>query len=143
MTSINYVTTANTVPFIKVLDLYVSVGWTNYTKNPENLKKALDNSSHIIYALQEDHLIGLIRSISDDVSIHFIQDILVLENFQRQGVGRQLMNLALERYKHIPKHVLLTDDEPEQHAFYKACGFEKLPAQLTNSFSLTNGYIKL
>ncbi len=127
----------------EILRLYASVGWINYTKDPEALSKALKNSSYIACALHNDKLVGLVRSISDDVSIHFIQDILVLGKFHRQGIGKKLMELALERYKHVPKHVLLTDDEPKQHAFYNACGFEELPTKLNNNYVCLNGYIRL
>ncbi len=143
MQTIRYSEGISDITFENILGLYTSVCWTKYTNNPDSLKKALKNSSHIVCALHDGILVGLARSLSDDVSIHFIQDILVLNDYHRQGIGKHMIKLLLDHYKHVRQHALLTDDQPDQHAFYKACGFQKLPAQPVDSSGLTNGYIKL
>lgn len=143
MQTIRYSEGISGIPFEDILSLYASICWTKYTDNPDSLKKALENSSHIVCALHDGKLVGLARALSDDVAIHFIQDVLVLSDYHRQGIGKQMIQLLLKRYEHVRQHALLTDDQPDQHAFYKACGFQKLPAQPLNSLGLTNGYIKL
>lgn len=69
------------------------------------------------------NLVGLARVISDDVSICYIQDLLVHPDHQRAGVGRALMDRALKRYVHVRQKVLITDNEPGQRAFYESIGF--------------------
>ena len=56
-------------------------------------------------------------------SVLYVQDILVEPGWQRRGVGRALMKAVLERYAHVLQVVLLTDDGPEQLAFYRSLGF--------------------
>ena len=112
--------------FDNIVQLYDSVGWAIYTKNKDNLLKAFYNSSYILIAKVGNEVVGLLRSMSDDVSIHYLQDILVNPNFQHQGIGRKLINQALSRYSHVRTHMLLTDDEDKQVKFYKSMGYENL-----------------
>lgn len=109
----------------EVLSLYDSVGWTNYTKRPEMLKAAYAASLMALGAYEDNQLVGIIRVVGDGASILYIQDIIVLPECQRRGIGKQLLLSALERYPDIYQVVLLTDDTPETTAFYQACGFQK------------------
>lgn len=85
-------------------------------------------------------MIGLLRSMSDDVSIHYLQDILVRPTFQYQGIGRKLLDQALRRYMHVRTHMLLTDDEEKQMKFYKSMGYENLKDYRMGSL---NSFIKI
>ena len=58
-------------------DLYRSVGWSAYADDPEALAAAVANSGYRVAARAGDRLIGLARGISDDVSIFYLQDLLV------------------------------------------------------------------
>ena len=42
---------------------------------------------------------------------------------QRTGLGRRLVEAALEPYAAVRQKVLLTDDEPGQKAFYESLGY--------------------
>lgn len=112
------------VPFQQIVDLYKSVGWTNYTDDPESLLKAFQNSTYVLLAFDsESCLVGISRSLSDDISIHYLQDILVKPNSQRSGVGRALLEKVLNRFDHVRTHMILTDDEEKQLNFYKSLGY--------------------
>jgi ribosomal protein S18 acetylase RimI-like enzyme len=52
-----------------------------------------------------------------DNSIIYIQDILVLKEYQHMGIGSRLMDAALTKYKNVYQKVLLTDNEPATRAF--------------------------
>jgi ribosomal protein S18 acetylase RimI-like enzyme len=113
------------LPFDQLLSLYQSVKWIAYTnerRRPE-LQKAIRNSTFVVSAWVGDTLVGLARGLSDDSSIFYLQDILVRPEFQREGIGRKLINICLERYKHVRNKVLLTDDEEKQKRFYESMGF--------------------
>jgi GNAT superfamily N-acetyltransferase len=104
--------------------LYDSVGWETYTRSPETLVKAIGNSSIVVTARDErGGLIGLARGLSDDASIFYLQDILVRPELQRTGVGRRLLTVCLERYRHVRQKVLLTDDDVAQQRFYENLGY--------------------
>lgn len=107
----------------EILHLYESVGWTNYTAKPEMLSNAYANSLKIFAAYDGETLIGIIRAVGDGFSILYIQDILVLPEYQRKGVGTALIHKLLEAYKHVYQKVLLTDNSEKTIAFYKSIGF--------------------
>lgn len=73
--------------FVAVLDLYASVGWSNYTNRPQQLEQAFHQSLFVMVAYDEDKLVGLIRAVGDGLTIVFIQDLLVCPHYQRQGIA--------------------------------------------------------
>ncbi|QVI33898.1 GNAT family N-acetyltransferase [Lacticaseibacillus chiayiensis] len=106
-----------------VLALYQAVGWVMYTRDPAKLKRALAQSLMILGAFDGDRLVGLIRAVGDGETILFIQDLLVLPSYQRQGIGRQLVNTLVNHFPEVRQRVLLTDDQPDTRAFYEKIGF--------------------
>ena len=108
----------------QLLGLYNAVGWTIYTRDESALEKACRNSTYVVCAWNGETLVGLARCLSDDVSIAYLQDILVHPDSQRRGIGRRLMDECLERFAHVRAKVLLTDNEAHQHAFYKSIGYK-------------------
>ena len=109
-----------------VLHLYQAVGWTNYTHQPQMLKKALSHSLAIYIALDGDAVVGLVRLVGDGFSSVFVQDLIVLPSYQRQGIGRSLMKEALEDYKDAYQVQLVTEQTEKNVGFYRSLGFEAL-----------------
>ena len=109
-----------------VLHLYQVVGWTNYTHQPEMLEQALSHSLAIYVALDGDAVVGLIRLIGDGFSSIFVQDLIVLPSYQRQGIGSSLMKEALEDYKDAYQVQLVTEQTEKNVGFYRSLGFEAL-----------------
>ena len=109
-----------------VLHLYQAVGWTNYTHQPQMLKKALSHSLAIYLALDGDAVVGLIRLVGDGFSSVFVQDLIVLPSYQRQGIGSDLMKEALGDYKDAYQVQLVTDQTEKTLGFYHSLGFETL-----------------
>ncbi|MCP4705692.1 MAG: GNAT family N-acetyltransferase [candidate division Zixibacteria bacterium] len=107
-----------------VLELYKKVGWIKYTENPDDLFKAILNSTYVVTIQEKDDIIGLARCMSDDISINYLQDILVDPDYQKKGIGRKLLENCLERFKHVRSHVILTDDEKRQRLFYESLGYK-------------------
>jgi GNAT superfamily N-acetyltransferase len=110
----------------ELLTLYDAVGWSAYTKTPTLLGAAVAGSSYVVAARRGERLVGLARAISDDATICYLQDVLVLPEEQRGGVGRALVQAVLQRYRTVRQKVLLTDDEPDQRAFYEALGYAEI-----------------
>jgi GNAT superfamily N-acetyltransferase len=109
----------------QVLDLYDSVGWTAYTRDPERLARALAGSSTVATATEDGDLVGLARVVSDGASIAYLQDVLVRPSAQRGGLGRRLVEAVLAPYADVRQKILLTDDEPAQKAFYESLGYRE------------------
>lgn len=108
-----------------LLDLYDSVGWTNYTRRPEMLKNAYENSLLILGAYDGDKLVGVIRAVGDGFSVVFIQDILVCPEYQRKGIGTRLLRKIIERFSDVYQMELMTDNTPKTVSFYQSVGFVK------------------
>ena len=109
-----------------VLHLYQAVGWTNYTHQPEMLEQALSHSLAIYLALDGDTVVGLIRLVGDGFSSVFVQDLIVLPSYQRQGIGSSLMKEALEDFKEAYQVQLATEQTEKNVGFYRSMGFETL-----------------
>lgn len=105
------------------LDLYNSVEWTAYTRDPETLRRALEGSAHVVCAWDGEVLVGLARVISDGATIAYLQDVLVRPERHHTGVGRRLFDAAFEPFTEVRQKVLITDGSPQQRAFYTAMGF--------------------
>ncbi|HFU3967952.1 TPA: GNAT family N-acetyltransferase [Streptococcus suis] len=109
--------------FQAVLEIYASVDWTGYTSRPDMLQNAIENSLLVLAAFDGDRLVGLLRAVGDGYSIVFIQDILVLPTYQRQGIGRHLLEQAVTHFPDIYQLHLLTDNTEKTRSFYEAIGF--------------------
>lgn len=106
--------------------LYSSVGWTGYTEDMDALCRGFINSLLTLAAYEDDELIGILRAVGDGETIVFIQDILVLPEKQRTGVGSALVSALLERFPRVRQIELMTDNTPATVAFYRALGFKEL-----------------
>lgn len=104
--------------------LYNDAGWSSYTRNLVSLQKSIQNSQDVVTAWDKEKLLGLIRTIGDTETILYIQDILVLSAYKRQGIGRRLIEEVLALNQNCRQIVLLTEDSYETRGFYEALGFE-------------------
>ena len=120
------ITKETSVSIDDVLHLYQAVGGTNYTNQPQMLEQALSHSLASYVARDDEKIVGLVRLIGDGFSSVFIQDLLVLSSYQRQGIGSSLMKQALDDYKDVYQVQLATDESEKTLAFYRSLGFETL-----------------
>ena len=111
--------------FAAVLDLYDSVSWSNYTNRPQQLEQAFHQSLFVMAAYDDEELVGLIRAVGDGLTIIFIQDLLVYPHYQRQGIGRSLLQKTLERFKDVYHIQLATEQSDKNLAFYQELGFRR------------------
>ena len=93
----------------EILPLYAAVGWTNYTENPDMLRRAFENSLLVLAAQEGERLLGILRCVGDGASVVFLQDLLVYPERQRQGVGTALFQTMLGRFPAVYQLELLTD----------------------------------
>ena len=114
-----------------VLHLYQAVGWTNYTNQPQMLEQSLAHSLAICVARDDEEIVGLVRLVGDGFSSVFIQDLIVLPSYQRQGIGSALMKEALGDYKDAYQVQLATEQTEKNVGFYRSMGFETLSIYLS------------
>lgn len=106
--------------------LYNSVGWTSYTKDLAKLQRAVANSQAVITVWLRAELVGLIRTIGDQETILYIENLLVKPEYQHQGLGTELIQQVLKRNSGIRQVVLLTDNTVKTRAFYEKQGLTNI-----------------
>lgn len=81
--------------------LYDSVGCGSYSK--EISKKSLDNTFYSISVYDGDNIIGYGRLIGDTICFLYIQDIMVIPEYQSKKIGTMIMNKLLEKINKLKK----------------------------------------
>ena len=60
-----------------LIGLYDAVGWSSYTRRPEDFGPMIRNAWLVISAWDAGELVGLVRVVGDGVTVAYIQDLLV------------------------------------------------------------------
>lgn len=107
----------------EIINLYQSVGWTNYLERISVLEEAYVNSLCVIGAYDNEKLVGIIRAVGDGQTIVFVQDIIVLPEYQRKGIGTKLLKAVMDKFHDVYQMELLTDNTEKTKAFYRSVGF--------------------
>jgi ribosomal protein S18 acetylase RimI-like enzyme len=109
---------------VAIMHLYLENKWYAYTDNKDRLLRGIAKSLDVIGAYDDGLLVGLIRTVGDQETIVYIQDILVLPNYHRLRIGTNLMKMVIDKYPHVRQILLMTDKTEEQLFFYRSLGFE-------------------
>ena len=80
--------------------LFNSTGWNEiYKISKNNLKKSLKNSYYFISAYSHKKLVGFGRLLSDGYLYSIICDMIVLPEFQKQGIGTKILDKIINKCK--------------------------------------------
>lgn len=115
-----------TFKYEEIYPLYNDAGWTNYLDDMDLLLEALKNSLYIYAVYSNNKMIGLIRVVGDGLTIIYIQDLLILNKYQRKGIGSYLLNHILDKYKNVRQIVLMSDDDNILRKFYNYNNFKEV-----------------
>lgn len=105
-----------------VLELYRANRWSSAEK-PDQLYSALIHSHSLMTAWFGDRLVGLANAISDGFLVVYYPHVIVHPDFQRQGIGRELVMRLKGRYAGFHQHSVLADKDAV--GFYESCGFTR------------------
>lgn len=123
----------------KLRVLYRTVGWISEELpvwQNEKFEIALKNSAWVFTVWFGNDLVGMVRVVSDKVMVASIQDLMVMPEHRRRGLGEKLVKLCLGRLPHGSWSAQTT---PENYEFYKKCGFEMI-GQSVGATLTYNGY---
>lgn len=120
----------------EVNNLYLDAGWLRYTNNLPQLMDAINNSMMVVSAWSGNELVGLIRVIGDRHVILYIQDILILKEYKRNGIGKKLVEIVIEQFSNVRQIVLLTEDQEETRGFYESLGLKSCDDGRTVAFAI-------
>ncbi len=88
--------------------------------DPQRMQNAIDKTLNIT-AWDNGKLVGCIRVLSDGYLFGTISEILVLKEYQKQGIGTELMRRAVE----ASPTSLFFGAQPEAEGFYEKLGLER------------------
>ncbi len=106
----------------EVVALYQANQWSSADK-PDDLINALQNSHSLVTARDNGKLIGLANAISDGFLMVYYPHMLVLPEYQDQGIGHLIMAKMQEKYRGFHMQMLTADGKAID--FYEKVGFEK------------------
>lgn len=86
----------------------------------DKILRAFSNSAIVCFAIAEGRLIGACRAITDGEYHAVVYDVAVHPEYQRHGIGRELMLRLLAR-TNVWRVMLVADKEVQ--AFYRQLGF--------------------
>lgn len=111
--------------FDKATDMLKDAFWCRGTKKKEVIKGA-ENSALVVGAFTENNKqIGYARVISDKTRFAYILDVIVDENFRKQGIGQSMVKYILNHseLRDVYQWLLITNDG---HGVYQKVGFTAL-----------------
>lgn len=102
-------------------ELFSSVNWlsANYA---DRLVNALHNSATVISAWDDEKLVGLINAIDDGELTAYAHYLLVNPEYQKMGIGRELIDRLKKRYEGYLYLILIAENKDVMH-FYEKMGF--------------------
>ena len=104
----------------KLVELFNSVGWKT-AEYPNRLYMAIKNSEYVMTVWNNEDLIGLISAIDDGAINVFITYLLVKPEYQKQGLGKIMMNDFIKKYEGYGRRILTTELDKEN--YYNKYGF--------------------
>lgn len=111
----------------EAIDLYKrsTLGERRPVDRPDIFKGMLENANLQISAWDGGELIGIARTLTDFTYVAYLSDLAVDIRFQRQGIGKQLIEETRQRLGRECMIVLLS--APKANDYYPRLGFEHNP----------------
>lgn len=111
------------------LKLRKKVGWVELTE--EQAQKAIDGSIYTLVAYEGEQSIGMGRLVGDGAVICYIQDLIVVPEYQGHGVGKLLIEklIAYVKEMQLPGTEMMLDlmCAKGRQNFYEKYGFLARP----------------
>ena len=118
MSEIRYITNDRNLDEVTFINMATQVWPGEY--NMQYTKESLDKTINTT-AWDNNMLIGCVRVLTDGYFFGTITEILVLPDYQKQGIGQRLMALAFE----TSPTSLFFGAQPEAVGFYEKLDYEK------------------
>jgi predicted N-acetyltransferase YhbS len=115
----------------QAIDLYIrsSLGERRPINNLQTFESMLKHANLTITAWDGDQLIGISRSLTDFSYVAYLSDLAVDQKYQRQGIGKKLVDETKIRLGPDCMIVLLA--APKANDYYQHIGFEHNPRAWT------------
>lgn len=112
----------------EIVNLYQSAGWWKDSYNQSRINELIKGSFVFAVVINSDSgdTIGMGRILSDGVSDAYIQDLVILPQYQGRGIGKKLVKILLDYC--LSRGILWIGliSEPGQDNFYLSLGFKPM-----------------
>lgn len=113
-------------------DLREKIGWKPH--DVKRVEEAIKNSRFVKKVVVNHETIGMARVICDGIYA-FVVDVMISPDYQKKGIGKQLMQEILNEIEESIKEgesisVNLVSMAGKEE-FYEKCGFHKIPYEYT------------
>ncbi|KGM94092.1 acetyltransferase [Clostridium botulinum] len=116
-------------------NLVKSVGWK--VNSNEQVNRALQNSLYTVSILYNNEIIGMGRMLGDKSMSYFIRDVVVLPEYQGQGIGRKIIQDMMSFIKETNlkgcKCCIELTSASGKEEFYEKFGFQKRPCETSGA----------
>lgn len=111
-----------------------AVGWGN--TDVDATETGLSNSLFSVCVMSGDEVVGCGRILGDGGIYFYIQDVIVLPEFQGRGIGERIMNSLMDYLRaHAPANAFIGLMAARERAgFYKRFGFNERPSGAPGMF---------
>lgn len=97
----------------------------NYNlRSKKQEKRAIKHSTYVTARDKNDHLIGLVRIIGDSTYEHYISEVMVIPEFQNQGIGKKLIKSTLNYCKENGFIKIFLTAAKGRESYYSKFGFK-------------------
>ena len=87
------------------------------------LRRSFERSQHVVFAREDDRVVGMARMLSDGVCNAYVVDVWTHSSYRRQGIGSTMMRMLAER---VPgQHIGLQTESAQD--FYRSLGYKPQP----------------
>jgi predicted N-acetyltransferase YhbS len=120
-----------TITAEQAIDLYKrsTLGERRPIHNVQTFEAMLKNANLTITAWDGETLVGISRSLTDFAYVAYLADLAVDQEYQRSGIGKQLIEETKSRLGHECMIVLLA--APKANEYYAHIGFDHNPRAWT------------
>jgi predicted N-acetyltransferase YhbS len=108
----------------QVAELYLRSGLRRPVEDLDRIRRMIENANLIICAWDEERLIGVARALTDFSYCCYLSDLAVDPDYQRNGIGKELVRRVREAIGEESMLLLLA--APSADGYYPHLGFEKV-----------------
>ena len=120
-----------TITAEQAIDLYKrsTLGERRPIHNVQTFEAMLKNANLTVTAWDGETLVGISRSLTDFAYVAYLADLAVDQEYQRSGIGKQLIEETKSRLG--PECMIVLLAAPRANEYYKHIGFEHNPRAWT------------
>ncbi|MDN6639470.1 MAG: GNAT family N-acetyltransferase [Tetragenococcus sp.] len=106
----------------QVATLYQETAFDKPLEDKNRLQEMINHTPLVLSAWSDENLLGFARCLTDFEYFCYLSDVLILPNYQKQGIGKMLIN-EMKEYLGTRTTISLRADD-DALGFYEKIGFE-------------------